>query len=375
MVKINNAETLSLDKSKQRKVAKATHKLKKKIVSGLVSIKEKRKGQKVTAEQKRGLLYISHLPHGFYETELKAYFQQFGRVTNVKVCRSNRTGNSKGFGYVEFSHPEVAKIAAETMNNYLMFKKRVTAEYVPYEKRPKSLFLGKSSNPDRYSSKVRREKQYQKNINLDDTAHSKRTVSRVSKLNKKLQRLQSLGIKTTFKPIDLTVIKQESSAGITIPDSAPSLPNNYEALDSDIEVKLPLKKSRRSLRSLTNKTTSPNWSSLSTTVSKNRMVLAKSLDSVKAVLSSKTNKNLDTENTPSKQTLLVPDSPVKAEKKPRKKPISNLKSISKKTKKAASMNADTVRKIARELIRKKGDSLLNYQPPKTNQTTKKKSRK
>ena len=34
-----------------------------------------------------------------------------------------QTGNSKGFGYVQFLEEEVAKIAAETMNNYLMFEK------------------------------------------------------------------------------------------------------------------------------------------------------------------------------------------------------------------------------------------------------------
>lgn len=81
-------------------------------------------------EQTRGLIYISHLPHGFYEDELKNYFKQFGKVTNVKVCRSSRTGRCKGYGYVEFAHPDVAKIAADTMNNYLMFKKRITGNTI-----------------------------------------------------------------------------------------------------------------------------------------------------------------------------------------------------------------------------------------------------
>jgi RNA recognition motif-containing protein len=31
-----------------------------------------------------------------------------------------QTGKSRGYGYIEFKLPEVAKIAAETMNNYLM---------------------------------------------------------------------------------------------------------------------------------------------------------------------------------------------------------------------------------------------------------------
>ncbi len=34
-----------------------------------------------------------------------------------------QTGKCKGFGFVEFACDEVAKIVAETMNNYLMFNK------------------------------------------------------------------------------------------------------------------------------------------------------------------------------------------------------------------------------------------------------------
>lgn len=34
-----------------------------------------------------------------------------------------QSGRSKGYAFIEFQHPEVAKIAAETMNNYLMFNR------------------------------------------------------------------------------------------------------------------------------------------------------------------------------------------------------------------------------------------------------------
>lgn len=53
------------------------------------------------------------------------YFKQFGVVTNVRVIRSKRTGNSKGFAFVEFKEPSVGQIVAETMNNYLMGKRLI----------------------------------------------------------------------------------------------------------------------------------------------------------------------------------------------------------------------------------------------------------
>ena len=46
------------------------------------------------------------------------------KIADFMVCLLIfQTGNSKGYGYVQFMDEEVAKIAAETMNNYLMFEK------------------------------------------------------------------------------------------------------------------------------------------------------------------------------------------------------------------------------------------------------------
>ena len=89
-----------------------------------------------------GLVYVGHLPHGFYEKEITGYFSQFGTVTKVKVARNKKVlkfhlhlqsnytfsfdlqnGRCKGFAFVEFECDEVAKIVAQTMNNYMMFNK------------------------------------------------------------------------------------------------------------------------------------------------------------------------------------------------------------------------------------------------------------
>lgn len=54
------------------------------------------------------------------EEQLKQYFQQFGEVVAVKLCRSKKSARSKGYGFVQFEYPEVAAIAANTMNNYMI---------------------------------------------------------------------------------------------------------------------------------------------------------------------------------------------------------------------------------------------------------------
>lgn len=40
-----------------------------------------------------------------------------------------QTGRCKGFAFVEFQCDEVAKIAAQTMNNYLMFNKLLKCKF------------------------------------------------------------------------------------------------------------------------------------------------------------------------------------------------------------------------------------------------------
>lgn len=45
------------------------------------------------AKLNRGVVYFSHLPHGFYEDQLKGYCSQFGKVTGVYVPRSQVCNN------------------------------------------------------------------------------------------------------------------------------------------------------------------------------------------------------------------------------------------------------------------------------------------
>lgn len=67
------------------------------------------------------MIYLGRIPEGFEEAEMEKYFKQFGDITNVKLSRNKKTGKSKHYGFIEFTNMEVAKIAAEAMNNYLIF--------------------------------------------------------------------------------------------------------------------------------------------------------------------------------------------------------------------------------------------------------------
>lgn len=41
-----------------------------------------------------GVIYLGHIPHGFYENQIQDFFSQFGTVNKVRLSRSKKVGGS-----------------------------------------------------------------------------------------------------------------------------------------------------------------------------------------------------------------------------------------------------------------------------------------
>lgn len=117
-------------KKSKAKSAKVEGVVKKPLILSNRSNKRTPKKQNEDRNEK-GIIYVKHLPHGFFENQLRSFFSQFGNVTRLHVARSKRTLRSRGYAYVEFLYREVAQIASETMNNYLMFGKLLKTGLLP----------------------------------------------------------------------------------------------------------------------------------------------------------------------------------------------------------------------------------------------------
>ena len=76
------------------------------------------------------VLYLGHIPHGFYEEQMKGFFSQFGLVTRLRLARNKKTGRSKHYAFIEFKHAEVAEVVAKAMNGYLLFSKILVAKVI-----------------------------------------------------------------------------------------------------------------------------------------------------------------------------------------------------------------------------------------------------
>uniref|UniRef100_F6XSZ6 RRM domain-containing protein n=1 Tax=Monodelphis domestica TaxID=13616 RepID=F6XSZ6_MONDO len=158
-----------------------------------------------------GVVYLGHLPRGLYEPQLKEYFTQFGTVKRLRLSRSKKTGNSKGYGFLEFESDDVAKIVADTMNNYLFCERLLKCHFVPPEKVHEELFKGceipfsKPSHPavKRYN----KERTYEEKIRME-----KRFKKKENKLRK---RLAEKGIDYTFPKLVLRNRRKKKVAGTT----------------------------------------------------------------------------------------------------------------------------------------------------------------
>mmetsp|Transcript_3058 Transcript_3058/g.8908 ORF Transcript_3058/g.8908 Transcript_3058/m.8908 type:complete len:212 (-) Transcript_3058:334-969(-) len=99
-------------------------------------------GSGADGDEPTGILYIGHLPHGFYEKEMKGFFGQFGAVKNVRLSRSRKTAKSKGYAWLQFREPAVAPIAAQAMDGYMMYSQKLQVHVVTKEDVHPELFKG-----------------------------------------------------------------------------------------------------------------------------------------------------------------------------------------------------------------------------------------
>ncbi|XP_052592679.1 MKI67 FHA domain-interacting nucleolar phosphoprotein isoform X1 [Peromyscus californicus insignis] len=106
----------------------------------LTQIQQRVKKQKKGENLKPGVIFLGHLPSTLNESHIYDYFTQFGTINRFRLSRSKRTGNSRGYAFVEFESEDVAKIVAETMDNYLFGERLLSCKFLPPEKVHKELF-------------------------------------------------------------------------------------------------------------------------------------------------------------------------------------------------------------------------------------------
>jgi len=166
---------LALNAEDQKTYEKKVKKLRKK---GTVSKRES------------GVLYVGHLHSEFTEQQLRGYFGQFGNILRLRLSRSKKTGHSRGFGFIEFDDLKDAKIAAKTMDKYLMHQRLMKCAVISKDKVHADLFKG-INRPWRFGAGYRSQR---RKYNKTRTEERMKIIldkrkSKDAKISKKLKEL------------------------------------------------------------------------------------------------------------------------------------------------------------------------------------------
>ena len=55
--------------------------------------KDEEAHEELPPPRERGVIYLGHIPYGFFEDEMRSYFSQFGTVTRLKLYRSRKVSS------------------------------------------------------------------------------------------------------------------------------------------------------------------------------------------------------------------------------------------------------------------------------------------
>ena len=68
--------------------------------ANVVKLSASKRSSSRNANKLSSVVYLSHVPHGFYEEQMNGFFSQFGEVETLRLARSKKTTRSKGYAYV-----------------------------------------------------------------------------------------------------------------------------------------------------------------------------------------------------------------------------------------------------------------------------------
>jgi len=187
---------------------------------------QKEFNQKVTELKKKGkkedngVIYIGHIPHGFFEPQMKEYFSQFGKVNKLRIARSKKTGNMKGYAFCQFASGTVAKIVADSMNNYLMFHRLLKCQLVDPEKLHPETFKGHNKKFKRPKAAFLSAERHNSTKDESTLRQSEKRVKRNKA--KSLSKLADLGISFEYPGV-VNIIGKELTADVEMNTEIPTL--------------------------------------------------------------------------------------------------------------------------------------------------------
>ena len=158
------------------------------------------------------IIYLGHVPHGFYEEQMNSFFSQFGTVKRLRLSRNKKTGRSKHYAFIEMESGEVASIVAETMNNYFLCGQKLVSHVIPLDKVHERMFVGanRKFRPIPWRTVARK----RHNAPRTEAQQAKRAKRLSKQESKKRKRLAELGIEYDFVGYSAGAAATETDAAV-----------------------------------------------------------------------------------------------------------------------------------------------------------------
>lgn len=71
-------------------------------------------------------LYVGNLNEKTGENDLRNLFSAVGDLVNVSIIKDKHSGNSKGFGFIEFESQKLGQTAISKFNGHLLNGAQIT---------------------------------------------------------------------------------------------------------------------------------------------------------------------------------------------------------------------------------------------------------
>jgi len=80
-------------------------------------------------------ILVRNLPRNLTEADLKEMFAPFGEIASCHLVMDEKSGSSKGFGFVEFFDDESVNKAIETLNGKVLDGNKIRVKWSNQEKK------------------------------------------------------------------------------------------------------------------------------------------------------------------------------------------------------------------------------------------------
>lgn len=160
---------------------------------------------------------------------MRAYFSQFGEITRLRLSRNRITGRSKHYAFIEFASATVAKIVAETMDNYLMYGHILKCKFVPSEQLHPDIWKGANRRFKKTPWNKIEKKRLERGKTRDKWAKSIQLEQKRRNLKaEKLKQLMDYEFEApAIKSVDqVSAVREDSTKGSTDETPAPSTATN-----------------------------------------------------------------------------------------------------------------------------------------------------